>query len=211
MDHRGALRHLRTLLVGFLLILAACGDDAETVTTVAPTTTTATTTTTTTTTVAPTTTTAAPLPPGTYSNAEHGFRVAYPKGWSVEEDAFGSIVLFASPLLDDDDFAENVGITAEDLRGQIIALDDYAAASLEVVELIIPDFELLDEGPAEVGGAAAWTLFYSGTFAARDVLWVQTLTIHRGLGFVLTYTGSRDFDHFLDDAMSIFESFEFLG
>lgn len=206
-----SVRVVASLAVSALFLVSACGgnDAAPTTTTAPPTTTltTETTTATTTTTTGTMTTTAGT--PGVYENASYGFRMSYPLDWTVEEDTFDTIVMFLSPLRPGDEFAENVNIVAESLGGMALSLTEYVEVSVEVLEGVIPGFTLIDEGPDEVDGLPAHTLVFSDGEEDGGLLWVQSMVLHDGWAFIFTYTAGEDFDLFFDDALAIFESWEF--
>jgi hypothetical protein len=199
-------RPIRSVVVVAALVVA-CGDDGAE----PPAIPTATTTLPTPATTVPTPATTRPETesPGVYENEEYGFRLMYPDGWTVQSEAFGSLVLIFSPLIGDDTFAENVNVTVEDLSRTPLDLDQYVEVSLGTLESFVGGFTLVDERAGDMGGVPAHLIHYSGTFDGAALTWVQMMAVHGDVAFVITYTGERDFDHYLDDALTIFDSWEF--
>jgi hypothetical protein len=170
----------RVLALALILVTAACGDDD----------------------------------PGThtqFSSDQYSFSVAYPTEWTAERDTFGTIVILLSPLLGGDDtFSENVNVVVEGLGGESLTLDEYMDLTMEALEDVIVDFNLLDYGPDTLGGEPAYLIEYTGTepSVGLSLTWLQKITIHGTTAYVITYTGERDYSDFRDTALLIFDSWE---
>jgi len=207
-------RRAMVLVFALSAFVAACGDDdaatTTTPTTSAPTTTVASTTTTST--VPATTSTTTPETDlGSfirYESGEYRFQISYPEDWEIDSDSAGIAVQLFSPTPADDDFSENVNVIVEELL-EPITLDDYVALALEQVEELFPEFQLFDEFSSTLGGLPAWTVAYTGEIDGVVYGVVQTITIHEDRAFVVTYTGTTEFDRYLPHSDAIFNSISF--
>jgi len=188
----------------------ACGDDDSggifTTTTVAPGTTPATT----------GTTQAPDEGPGQFADfvsIAHPFAVQYPESWEVEENSFGAVVTFLSPLTGEDDpFHESVNVVVEDLGGIEVTLDEYIDAALSQLPTIIPDIELTDQIDDTMGGQPSQIITYTGSQEGFQFTWVQEVSLFEGSAYVLTYSGLTEGDDYLEfrpHAIAIFQSFDY--
>ena len=213
------IRRLMTLALSAALLASACGDDDgggiftdETTTTAATTTTTAAPATT----AAPQTTTSAPEDDdgiAVYFSIQHRFNVQYPDAWEVEENSFGAVVTFLSPLTSaDDPFHENVNVVVEDLGDVEISLDDYVEVALAQLPGMIPDIQLNDQLDDVMGGYPSKIITYTGSQEGFQFTWVQEVALFDGSAYVLTYSGLTDSDDYVTfrpEAIAIFHSFDF--
>ncbi|HSM01643.1 MAG TPA: hypothetical protein VK960_04265 [Acidimicrobiia bacterium] len=223
------IRRLMTLALSIALTASACGDDdgggilTGTTTTAAPTTTTSTAAPSTTTTGASTTTssttvTTAPPDDGlgpfaTFVSITHPFSVEYPESWDTEENSFGAVVTFLSPLTSaDDPLRENVNVVVEDLGGVEVTLDEYLEVALSQLPSLIPDIQLNDQIDDIMGGVPSRIITYTGSQNGIQFNWVQEIALFEGSAYVLTYTGLSNTDDYVEFrayAIEIFHSFDF--
>lgn len=145
----------------------------------------------------------------------HSFSVQYPAGWEVEEDSFGAVVTFLSPLTSDDDpFHESVNIVVEDLQGTDVTLEEYIQLALGQLEDLIPDIQINNQIDDTMGGAPSKILTYTGSQEGFEFTWVQEVSLFQGNAYVLTYSGLNagdDYTEFRPYAIAIFQSFEYQG
>jgi hypothetical protein len=154
-----------------------------------------------------TTLSAGPL--STYTNADHGFRIDYPQGWTKVEGTGGAIVGFASPKEEaGDDFQEAVTVTAEDLPSSSITLQQYTDAALGQVKKVITDFDLRESTDATVAGRPGHRIVYTGTQGQSKLEWQQLFTIVGDTAWILTFVAEAStYDRYVATAESIINSF----
>jgi hypothetical protein len=188
---------------------AASGTTAASATTASPETTAATTPTTTT----PATTDDGLGPFAEFFSIAHPFNVEYPESWEVEQDSFGAVVTFLSPLTSDDDpFHENVNLVIEDLGGADVTLEEYVDAAIAQLRNVIPDIQINDSFEDIMGEERSWLLTYTGTQEGFGFTWVQEVALFEGNAYILTYTGLNEGDDYVEfrpQAIAIFHSFDF--
>ncbi|MFC1926006.1 PsbP-related protein [Chloroflexota bacterium] len=90
-----------------------------------------------------------PLPPSTgietelYTNSEYGFSIEYPKGWDLEEDYMGTVVIFAGDLLENR-YMTNVNILIEEVPAEM-TLEDYAKGSALTAKKKYENFQIIEQ------------------------------------------------------------------
>jgi hypothetical protein len=99
--------------------------------------------------------------PGTYSNTEHRFSIAFPQGWTLLEGD-GEIepyVEATSPWEDDaDEFSEHITVDVEPVTPGI-TVDAYVEETIEAQSVSIPGFTTKRRGRTMIDG--------------RDAIWVE--------------------------------------
>lgn len=146
----------------------------------------------------------------TYTDAEFGFSIKYPRDWEKLEGQFGTTVLFRSPAEDaSDSFQENVNVAVEALPSSSITLDQYYEAALPQVEKVITDFDLGSSDAFTRAGRSWRRIVYTGRQGQFALRFQQDFTVVGNRAYVLTFVAERDrFSEFLPVAEAILGSFQ---
>lgn len=139
-------------------------------------------------------------------NAESGYSLTIPDGWSVGRDILGADVV---ATLETGGVPLVTNVVTESLPAGI-SLEEYFAASLELVGLFLPGYEEHDRGRETLNGIPALWLIYSWDMDGTRFKNLAYLMAQAGMGYVLTFTAaSDDFDAALPVFRSIAASFRF--
>jgi eukaryotic-like serine/threonine-protein kinase len=161
---------------------------------------------------------ASPSPSGTveasplgqsYTNAEAGFTIEYPAGWTAEEvtDQSGVVVTIFARRSARDGFAENVNVLLEQLPPNV-TLEQYTQANVTNLDRAFPDAMVIEEGDRNVGPYAGHWIHYEAEQQGRRVSLLQAWLVDGERAFVLSYTGEGDdFEEYRPDAEAILQSF----
>lgn len=146
----------------------------------------------------------------TYDSYVYGIRIKYPLDWTKEEQVFGTVVSFSSPIESaSDDFSENLNVLVQDLSAQPITLEEYTRISEEQVEQYITNGKILDTIATTLDGNSAYKLVYTGKQGQYNIKWMQVYTIKDDKAYVITYTAEMDsYSNFLGTAQEMINSFE---
>lgn len=139
-------------------------------------------------------------------NAESGYSLTIPDGWSVQRDFLGADVI---ATLETGGIPLMANVVIEPLPAGI-SLEEYFAASLELVGLLLPGYEEHDRGRETLNGVPALWLIYSWDMNGSRRTNLAYFVAQAGMGYVLTLTAAaNDFDAALPIFRSIAASFRF--
>ena len=158
----------------------------------------------------PTTPAQDPSPLGqSYENAEAGFSIQYPKGWTSQEvtDQSGVVVALFARRSAGDGFAENVNILREELPPNV-TFEQYTQANLANLAQTFPNADVLEEEERGIGEHPGHWIRYDAEQRGQQVSFLQAWLIEGQRAYILSYTGQgADFDVYRPDAEAIFQSF----
>jgi eukaryotic-like serine/threonine-protein kinase len=147
-----------------------------------------------------------------YLNFDRGIKIAYPAGWTKQEQGVPAMffVGFASPQEDPSDvFSENLNIVIEPLPPGM-TLAQYVQGCLQGMSQ--SPFQYLEKGPATVSGRPAYRHVYTGPLPAPVPLSgkvMQYFIVANSKGYVITYTAElQKFDRFLPVIQQMADSLE---
>lgn len=146
-----------------------------------------------------------------YSDDKGAFTIAHPSEWTIQEDYFGTNVMFMSPLTDGDTFQENFSVLSQDLPAGTPDLSGYEDMVTEQLKAYITDFELVSSEDVEMGDLTGQKLSYKGTQGESAIAWVQAYTIKNDVVYVLTFTAEQGQEEgFMADVDQMIETFRVL-
>ncbi len=157
----------------------------------------------------PTASATAPAVAERYENETHGFALDRPEGWVLEEDpSTGAAVQLYALASAADDFAENVNVVVEELPAELTATE-YMDAAWAQLEPQLEGVEQIGREELTVGGMPAASIEYRARFpqAPDPVHLLQVAVLDGRTAFVITYTGTEEFDRYRADAEAIIASF----
>jgi hypothetical protein len=144
----------------------------------------------------------------TYTNPFYLYAVDFPGTWHVKQ--VGKTTSIHAPLeSEQDDFAENIQIVAEEPKGAgaDVSLLDYHRAGVGNAQKFLSGFALLEEARTEWLGRETIVMLYEATlhgdrFKFKDYKFRVGQTV-----YVLTYTArAADFETYLPQAEEIMRS-----
>jgi hypothetical protein len=114
------------------------------------------------------------------------FSVVLPEGWSDGADRLSGAALtgYLGPIANG--FATNVNVVREPVGGMDVAA--YYQATLASVRAAVPVTEVSAATSREVDGDEALEYSFKDEQAGRTLRQRQTLVVHDGNGYVITYT-----------------------
>ena len=177
---RGRMSILLVIIVALACLTGSCGEGEE---------------------ATPTTTTL-------YENAEHGFSIEYPEGWTESAQELGA--LFALACTEPDGTLS--AIVSVDYRTEDVTLADYVTEMKEYMESV-PQFELISEGDVTIGeGTAGYEIVGKGDLGTGEVQKFRFVILAHGKqGFVVGAMGeTADFDQSEETIDAIVNSFKLL-
>ncbi len=144
-----------------------------------------------------------------YEDPRYGFTVDVPQGWLVAQETPSGAVVALYPLAGAADaFAENVNVVVEELPTDLTA-SEYMDVAWGKLEPQLADVEVYGRGDLTVGGLPAASIDYRARFPQiPDPLHLLQVAVLDGRTvFVITYTGTDEFDRYRPDAEAIIASF----
>lgn len=149
-----------------------------------------------------------PTSGGRYENARYGFAFDQPAGWELADPPAGTVVALYPTEGASDAVAENVNVVVEELPRDLTATEymDVAWAQLEPQ---LKDVERIGGEELIVGGMPAASIEYLARFpeAESQMHLLQVAVVDGRTAFVITYTGTDEFERFRPDAEAIIGSF----
>ena len=131
-----------------------------------------------------------------YEDSVYGIKIKYPKGWTIREQAKGTVVAFVSPKDKEiDAFQENVNILVQDLKNQPNDLQQYSMTAVRQLTRTFKNITVLDSKEVTWAGRPAYRFEYM-VKAEFDLRLLHLWTIENGKAYMLTY--SADADHYKD-------------
>lgn len=145
-----------------------------------------------------------------YRSPNLHFMIDYPASWRVKEEDW--MVAFGSPQESDmDDFIENVNVIIEDLSNNSMTLKEYNDLSLMNFPKFLPNFELLQEGTAEIDGKGASFIIYSDRRDDVRAKFKAYTFICNNKAYVVTYAAKEnEFNEYLPQAESMMKSIKII-
>lgn len=143
-----------------------------------------------------------------YENAANGFSLQYPKEWSLQEGAAGTVAAFLSPAEGTSDtFQENITVTVQDLSQQPMDLKAYTELSTKQVETMFKT--TLDKNEdIKLGDLDAHEVVYNAKQQNMDLRFHQVFAVQNNKAYILTFTAKQDtFDKMDESAQKAFETF----
>jgi len=146
----------------------------------------------------------------TYTNAQNGFSISYPSGWTKQEGAGGSVAGFSSPSSGMGDIPASVKVLVEDLSANPMGLEQYKNAQLAKKQGLTK-FNLIHDLPFKGTSYNGWKIGY--TYEAGSLMETFEIYALRGTtAYTLTYTTKEDrFASFSQNLDTISKSFQLTG
>ncbi|WP_372633935.1 PsbP-related protein [Cohnella sp.] len=142
-----------------------------------------------------------------FEDKVHGTTIQYPEDWTLQEGVIGIAVFLAPPEDANDPFSENINFIVEDLGGQSVSAKDYLELTKQQLGQLIQDFTLVDEEVDTEEGSDAAYMAYTGKQGDLELTWMQTVEIHEGKAYIITFTATRDsFDKYIEQVAEIADS-----
>ena len=169
----------------------------------------------------PVVTTAAPTPPQvptaqatpagsgyyTYSNAQSGFTLTYPSGWTKQENAGASVVTFTSPSTGMGDIPATMRVTVDDLSANPMSLEQYKTTQL-AKKNGLESFNLIYDQAYKGVGFSGWKIAYTGNQGTL-MEWVEVYAIKGTTAYTLTFASKEDkYANFVVQMDNMFKSFQ---
>jgi len=149
----------------------------------------------------------------TYNNPAYGINIAYPSDWTILEEVAGVVVSLLSPKESaTDSFRENLNVVVNDLSAQPMTLDEYRDFTVDDLELLVTDLNIVYSGETTLSNSPAYELVLTGEMGGLDKKWMQVCTIKNDKAYVVTYTAEEGkYLDFLGIAQRMIDSFEIIA
>ncbi len=149
----------------------------------------------------------------TYTDSDNAFSITYPNDWVKGDATIADIssVLVVSPMESaDDQFLENVSVTAEPLLEEM-NIDDYLDLALAGATKDLPGFSELDRKDETLDGGSAKRVVYSYTSGAQKVKVIFYVRLQGFRGYVIIATTSESqFDAKAEQLEAVARSFKII-
>jgi len=147
-----------------------------------------------------------------YQNAQYGFVMTYPSGWTAQEpdeNDLGMVVGFLAPDEDIDNPLDYVTVQIEPLpAGQRITLEQYTQAVLSNLKSSYPDFRSLAEGDMVLSDQPAHVLAYSASIDQTPYQVLVAYAIADDKAYIVTYYALAErYAQYEDAAKEMINSF----
>lgn len=138
------------------------------------------------------------------------FLISYPLNWNLADaKSINANFAVTSPLSSNEDqFAENVNLIIQDLKGQNISLSDYAKLSREQL-LTLPNGKIIESRRVNSGDKEFHQIIFEGLLQGRNLKMKQLYFMEKEKVYVLTFTAIKsEYDKYDEIASKIFNSFK---
>ena len=141
--------------------------------------------------------------------ADADFQIRYPGEWQLNANSqFGAAFELYAPSNQQDGFAENINLIKQGLNGQTIALQDYAAISMQQIQKVVDNSNVLASGIYNNGANDYFEIVYTGGQGQLLLKWRQHFYVQDTTAYVLTYSAQQNsFDQHNTQATAIMSSF----
>jgi len=148
-----------------------------------------------------------------YENMTYGFKIVYPKDWTVQEaepNSMGLVAGFLAPGEDMDNPMDYVTVQIENLPPeQKIILDEYTESILKNLKSTYPDFQILSEDDMIMSGETAHVIAYSVTDQQSPYQIILAYVIRDNRAYIITYYARAEkYSNFENAAKEMINSFE---
>lgn len=145
---------------------------------------------------------------GAVTSPDGDFSVTLPSGWRDETSSasrFGAVTVYIGPAADG--FATNINVVREVVGGMTV--QDYVQRTLASVRARFHATVVSPPTPGSVDGDEALEYTLDDEQAGKSLRQRQTLVVHDGSGYVITYSALRSaFDASSDDAAALVASWQ---
>lgn len=127
----------------------------------------------------------------TYFNEQEGFKIKYPKTWTVSKKPIpGMIAGFVSPKESSLDlFLENVAITSTDLSKQSLTLDEYATITVKQMTSAFKNLKVEAPVDVELSGHPGKKIILRSSGPAASVVVIYAF-VYKTKAYNITYMGT---------------------
>ncbi|MBF0122594.1 MAG: hypothetical protein HQL21_04185 [Candidatus Omnitrophica bacterium] len=127
----------------------------------------------------------------TYFNEKNGFRIKYPKTWTVSTKAIpGMIAGFVSPKEGPLDlFLENVAVTSTELSAELATLDKYADATVQQMTSVFKNLQVSKPVEVEMSGHPGKKIVLKSADNGGSVIVIYAFVFQKK-AYNITYMGS---------------------
>ena len=147
-------------------------------------------------------------PGAAVSSPDGDFSVTLPSGWADapgKAAQFGAVTVYMGPAVDG--FASNINVTREDVGD--ITVTEYQQRTFDQVRAQLHATLVDPPSPLSVDGDAALEYTVDDQQVGRSLRQRQTLVVHDGSGYVITYTALRTaFDASSEAASAVVASWQ---
>ncbi len=120
----------------------------------------------------------------TYTNAENGFSVTPPTGWSQQSYPGAAVVFADKPV---GNFAPNLNVVVQPLPAGMTQAQ-YHALSVEQIKKLITDSKIISTRATTLGGAKANETVYTGRQGVYTLYFIATYAVTGGKAYLVTAT-----------------------
>lgn len=144
----------------------------------------------------------------TYENSSEWFSLQYPNTRTFQENVYGSIVMFSSPLTQGDTISENVSVIKK-ILDKTYTPAEYYETNKPSIASVMTDFVELTNETIKIQDMDAQKVIYKGTQWESKLQLQQVYIIKNTTAYIISYTAiQKTFDDFSDEANAMIASFE---
>ena len=145
-----------------------------------------------------------------YENAQYGFALKYPAGWSFAENKNGAATIFYSPKESAlDIFQENVNIVVQDISQNPLTLQKYTEIAIDQMQAVFGiNLEIVDSSPTFIDGHPGHQFAFIGKGPEGNLQYLCRWTLIETTAYQITYTAiASGYERHLAEAERIMGSF----
>ena len=146
----------------------------------------------------------------TYKNSDYGIQIQYPSAWIKVTHSSNEIVRFMSPP---GTIPASLGIIVRTGASQLIPIQVYVNAGIDVLKKIFPAFNLLSSNPTTLGGVPAQKMVYTANLpSGLKLKFLQFFAMRDNTSYVVTTaTLPDDFATYMPTLQRMISSLSFIS
>ncbi|MFH1284117.1 MAG: PsbP-related protein [Candidatus Peregrinibacteria bacterium] len=143
-----------------------------------------------------------------YENSTYNIETQYPSDWNLQEDIYGTVVSFLSPLADETDlFQDNLNVSIQDLGDEEISIDDFTNLSVEEIKKAYTDI-VLEQNKTMLDGNDAYEVSYTFEQSSFKLKALQVYAIKNQTVYIITFVAETDsYTQFEENVRKMIDSF----
>lgn len=143
----------------------------------------------------------------TYENSSEWFSLQYPSTRTLQENVYGSTVMFSSPLGEWDTISENISVIKRTLD-KTYTPEEYYETNKSSIAGVMTDFAELTNETIQIQDTDVQKVIYKGTQWESKLQLQQVYIIKNNAVYIITYTATqKTFDDFVQTADNMIMSF----
>lgn len=143
--------------------------------------------------------------------SESGYSIQFPESYDLDQSGnYGmSFMLLSKQTSNSDLFRENINLLIQNLAGQNINLDQYVAISVDQIQTMLDDGNLIESKRLRANNMEFQKVIYTGSQNQFNLKWMQYYWVKNDRAYVLTLTCEENqFDNYVGIGEKIMNTFK---